>query len=231
MNVLERCQVLRAEVDKYEMLKRAENEASGFRERTNDIAKTHAALGNALGKRDVLVTRSLPVPTLPHAAKAMALIAEFRASMDSPQEATKAYGQLKRTLNKLATDTAQGVTDAIAAVSAEMPSVEEPFLKAVGRIPGYEERVNRIRLERAAVTLNAAPHELGAEYLARFLDARGRLQTLAADLRPAEFPREVLVFFDDLRRQRGLPLGRLTDTVREWLDVHGLLDQIRITLG
>ena len=229
MNIFERCRVLRREVEEYEALKRAEHDASVFRDRAKEIADARAALDRAFQKRDVLVSRNLPVRPLPASARAAALIADYRATVDTPEEAAKVYTQLKRTLNKLVSDTAQGVTDAIAALGAEMPSVEEPFLKAVEGIPGYEERVHRIRSERAAVTLNAAPQDLGPEQLARFLDARHRLHALAGDLRPAEFPREVLDFFQALRRG-GLPVDRLTDSVRSWLDAHGLLKRLRITL-
>jgi hypothetical protein len=230
MNVLERCQLLRTEIDKYETLTRVDDDARVFRQRAQEIGSVRENIRIWIAKRAVLAARNSGVAPLPSLSKHIALVRDYRESVaSSPQDAGKVYVQLKRTLTKLATDTSEAVAAAIATVKAEMPSVEEPFLKAVERIPGYEEKVARIRAERALVTLNAAPQDLGPDQLAQFLDARGRLQSLADELRPAEFPREVLEFFQALRRG-GLPVDRLTDVVRGWLDAHGLLNRLRITL-
>ncbi|MEA2569256.1 MAG: hypothetical protein QOI24_1257 [Acidobacteriota bacterium] len=231
MTVLERCHSLRAEIDRYTHLARAESEATVFRERATELRATYEAIGTALHKRRILVANAASVPALPGPSRPLVLIQEYRdAVVTSPQDAGKVYGQLKRSINKFSADVTGTIAVAIDTLKTQLPSVEEPFLKAVERIPGYAEKVARIRTQRDRLAGGRVSVEMAPDDIAKFLDARTQLRTLAGELQPAEFPAEVLAFFQAVRRDRGAPVDQLTEAVRHWLVEHDLLKNVRVTL-
>lgn len=231
MTVLDRCRSLRADIDRYTHLARAESEATVFRERATDLRATYQAIGMALHKRRILVANAASVPPPPSPVRPLGLLQEYRdAVVASPQDAGKIYGQLKRSINKFSADVIGTIAAAIETLRTQIPSVEESFLKAVERIPGYAEKVARIRTQRDRLAGGRVSVEMAPDEIARFLDARTQLGALAGELQPAEFPAEVLAFFQAVRRDRGAPVDQLTEAVRHWLVEHDLLKNVRVTL-
>jgi hypothetical protein len=53
---------------------------------------------------------------------------------------------------------------------------------------------------------------------------------LSDDLKPSEFPVEVLDFFKAGRQGQGAPLEKFTEGVKRWLEERGLLKNVRVTV-
>jgi hypothetical protein len=233
MNILDRCRSIRVDIDRYSKLSRADTEARVFRERATEVRLMYGAIRESLDKRRVFLAKKTLSPKVPALSRQLELIREYRDSIaTSGQDSGKAYGLLKRSINRFAADMTASIVATLENLKAEMPSVEEPFLKAVERIPGYEDKVAGIRAKRIVLTGGRATEAMNANDIAAFLDARSQLAALADELRPAEFPQEVLDFFQAVRRGgvRGAPLEQLTEPVRKWLLDHNLLQNVRIIL-
>jgi hypothetical protein len=230
MSVLQRTRTVLAAIEQRDKVKRAYEVAAVFRQRAGEIANIRETLRVASAKRTVLLVRSVSMRSIPSVTPSTELLREYRENLaSSPREAGRVYSRLNRALSEFSNEVGETVAAAIGSVESSTPSIEESFLRAVERIPGYESKIAQIREERLRIISNVKPQQLGPDELAQFLDARARLQSLASELRPDEFPREVLAFFEAVRRG-GLPLDRLTHDIREWLRVHDLLDRVRVTI-
>jgi hypothetical protein len=68
---------------------------------------------------------------------------------------------------------------------------------------------------------------MSADALKEFLNRREALKKLADDLKPDEFPEDVLAFFR-AGRHGGAPLDKLTVPVKQWLADRDLLKNVRV---
>lgn len=229
MNLLERSTNIRAQIVRRNELRRAHRDAEAFRERAGELRAGREAVVAELARVLVLKAKGVPVPKLPSPATTKTVLEECRAKLsENPAESGKDYGRLKRSIDKLAKDLRAVTEKAIELVRRDLPSVEEAFLKQVEVIPGYEIQVASIRQQRDAL-LNGTDPRTSAEALEQFLDRREALRRLADDLKPDEFPSEVLDFFK-AGRHGGAPLEKLTATVRQWLADRDLLRSVRVTV-
>lgn len=229
MNLLERCTNIRAQILKRNDLRRAHTDAEAFRERVGELQIAREAVAAAFARVLVLRAKGVTVLKLPSPATAMTVLGECQAKLsENPVESGRDYGRLKRSIDKLGKDLLGVAEKAIETVRRDLPSVEEAFLKQVEVIPGYATQVANIRQQRDAL-LNGNDPRTSAAALEQFLDRRHALRKLADDLKPDEFPGEVLEFFK-AGRHGGAPLEKLTPTVRQWLSDRDLLRNVRVTV-
>lgn len=111
---------------------------------------------------------------------------------------------------------------------APLGGLDEELLRILGQVPGLEAAVVDIqnasaRLRQLAETL---PQDEAAVVRAQELmrDLRARWEALPT----AEIAPEVLDFLRDAVMQTGAPLTSLNATVRNWLEAHGLLTNLRV---
>lgn len=228
MTLVERCINIRSQILIRNDLRRAHKDAEAFRERANELKSVREAVAAALARVIVLKAKGLIVVTLPSPNTAMTVLNECQSKLsENPVESGKDYGRLKRSIDKFAKDLLGVSEKAIESVRRDLPTVEEAFLKQVELIPGYANQVASIRQQRNAL-LNGNDPRVSAEALEQFLDHREALRRLADDLKPDEFPSEVLEFFKAGRQGGGAPLEKLTASVRQWLSDRDLLKHVRV---
>jgi hypothetical protein len=231
MTLLDRSRTLRERIEKHESLRRAHKEAEGFRDRATTLDEARQVLAGALGRVRVLRLKGVTIPRMPDPTGALAYLGEYQQTLvDSSTETGKNYGVLKRSVDKVGKDVVAAVEKALDSVKRDLPTIEEAFLKQVELIPAYASQVGRIRQERDALLAGGEPGRMTPNELATFLDRRDELRALADQLKPAEFPKEVLEFFRAARQQGGAPFEKLTETVRAWLQERDQLKNIRVTV-
>lgn len=229
MTVLERCTNVRAQIVKRNEIRRAHKDAAGFRERASELQTVREKLTISLDMSSVLRAKGLTSVRLPAPILARALLQECQVALkENVAESGSVFGRLKRSLAKYSKDIATIVDKAIDGVERELPAVEEAFLRLVELVPGYSGKVASIRQQRDALLSGIDPH-VSSDALEQFLDRRESLQRLTDDLKPSEFPEDVLEFFR-AGRHGGAPLEKLTDAVRKWLAERDLLKNVRITV-
>jgi hypothetical protein len=229
MKLLERCTNVRTQILKRNELRRAHKDAEAFRERAVELRLAREAVVGAFARVLVLRAKGVPLVGLPLPAIAIGVLAECQAQLAAnPNESGRDYGRLKRSLVKLGKDLLAVTEKAIESVRRDLPTVEEAFLRQVEVIPGYATQVASIRQQRDALLSGNDPRT-SAEALEQFLDRREALRKLADDLKPNEFPGEVLEFFK-AGRHGGAPLEKFTPAVRQWLSDRGLLQNVRVTV-
>jgi len=229
--LLERCQRLRDQITKHNALRRAHQDAEAFRERAAELRRIRESLSGALEKADVLRTKGVAVGGLQDPAGVVSALRDYEKTLAEGSENGRHFVRLKRTMEKLSAQAIAESEEALESVKRDLPSIEESFLKQVENIPTCVEQVMRIRREREGLFNGVALHSMSPEELGRFLDRRDALRRLADELRPAEFPKEVIDFFKAARRGGGAPLEKLTETVRQWLAERDQLKNIRITVA
>jgi hypothetical protein len=232
MTLLERCKQLRSQIEQRNALRKAHKDAEAFRERSGEIRVTRTDLAADLARLAVLRGKLVNVPKPPAASAAMAVLEECRTGLvTNPAETGKDFGRLKRAVDKVGKDVELVVDRALEGVKRDLPNIEESFLKQVELIPAYSHQVTRIRQERDGLLAGLDLRSRNAIELEAFLDKREALRSLADQLDPKEFPKEVLEFFKSARRSGGAPLEKLTDTVRSWLAERDQLKNIRIVVN
>jgi hypothetical protein len=229
MKVLERCANVRGQILRRNDLRRAHRDAEAFRERAGELQVSRQALADAFARVLVLRAKGVAVLKLPSPTAALTILGECQTKLsENPVESGRDYGRLKRSLDKLGKDLLAVAEKAIDNLRRDLPSVDEAFLKQVESIPTYAASVARIREQRDALLTGSDPGSSVAA-LEQFLDRRDALRTLADDLKPNDFPDEVLDFFK-AGRHGGAPLEKLTATVRQWLADRELLKNVRVTV-
>ena len=228
MTVLDRCANIGLQISQRNKLRRAHKDAEAFRARAGDLKSSRELVEDAIERVVVLRKKDVVVAMLSSPDAAITVLAECQAKLAAnPVESGSDYGRLKRSVDKFGKDLLGIAEKALKSVRQDLPTVDEVFLRQVADIPGYADRVSRIRQQRDAL-LNGNDPRLSSEALEQFLDHRKALRRLADDLKPDEFPNEVLAFFKAGRHSLGAPLERLTPSVRQWLSDRDLLKHVRV---
>jgi hypothetical protein len=228
MTLIDRCSNIRSQILKRNDLRRAHKDAEAFSERAAEVQVARETVAAAVARVLVLRAKGVSVTKLPSAATAIAVLAECQSKLaENAGESGKDYGRLKKAIDKLGKDLLGVAERVIESVRRDLPTVEEAFLKQVEVIPGYATQVASIRQQRDAILSGNDP-TASAEALEQFLDRREALRRLADDLKPDEFPSEVLEFFKAGRQGGGAPLEKLTTNVRQWLSDRDLLKHVRV---
>src|ERR1700730_6744080 len=233
MTVFERCKNLREQIAQRDGLRRADKEAEAFRARVGELRPVRAQLAADVERLEVLQRKGVAIIKPPLPTGALKVLRDCESGLAAvPAESGREFGRLKRAIDKVGEDLRSAANKALDAVTRDLPTIEESFLKQVELIPARKDQVARIREKRDALFKGKGLDLLSktADDLEEFLDKRNELRALADELNPDEFPKEVLEFFKAVR-QGGAPLDRLTDGVREWLAARGQLKDLRITIG
>jgi hypothetical protein len=230
MTILDRSTNIQRQIQERNRLRLAYKNAEAFRARATELRELRENFSDAIARLDVLKVRGVLPPVIPSSTNASAIVTECQVGLaGNPDEIGKDYGRLKRALDKLARDVLGVAAKVIDTVQRDLPSVDETFLKQVELVPGYQTKIQNIRQQRAALLQGTDPKQ-SAQALAQFLDRRKDLRALADDLRPTEFPQEVLDFFKAGRQGQGAPLEKFTSGVQKWLSARGLLGNVRVTV-
>jgi hypothetical protein len=233
MTVFERCKNLREQIVQRDSLRRADKEAEAFRARVSELRPVRAQLAADVERLEVLQRKGVAIIKPPLPTAALKILRDCESSLVTiPTESGREFGRLKRAIEKVGEDLRSAANKALDAVTRDLPTIEESFLKQVELIPARKDQVARIREKRDSLFKGKGLdlRSKTAEDLEQFLDKRNELRVLAEELNPDEFPKEVLEFFRAVR-QGGAPLDKLTDGVREWLTARGQLKDLRITIG
>jgi hypothetical protein len=230
MTLPERCRNVRAQIEQRNTLGRAHREAEAFRVQLNDLRPVRLEIRAELDKLGVLKRKALPVTKPSAPVTAQAALAECQeALVTNPKEIGKDFGKLKRAVEKVRKDVVHAREKALEAMNRTLPNIEEGYLRQVELVPGFENRVERIRQKRDRLQQGTNPGSMTAAQLEHFLDQRDSLRKEAEDLKPEEFPKEVLDFFSAARRG-GIPLEKFSSTLQEWLSHRGQLKNVRVTI-
>ena len=230
MTLPERCRNVRAQIAERNQLKVAHHEADAFRMQLNALNPVRTEIAAEVAKLLVFKKRAILVSKPPLPTAAQAVLDECKQGLASnPNQIGKDFGRLKRALEKVRKDLVNARDKALEAISRTLPNIEESYLKQVEVIPGYQIRVNRIRQERDRLQQGTTPTSMTATQLENFLDQRDALRQHAEELKPEEFPKEVLDFFSAARRG-GIPFEKFTASLRDWLCQRGQLKNIRVTI-
>lgn len=231
MSVIDRCKALREEIAKRNTLVREAKEAETFSERTREIQALREELSQSIGQIRILREHRL-ITTSPrdHSAVSERLKIYLQQLAQDAAHSGNEHGRAKRSLDALRKSLTETAKEALEAVRRAVPTVEETFLKQVELNPAYKEKVAAIRTARDELR-RVSQSVVTDEDLTMFLEKRKELGTLAEDLRPEDFPKEVLEFFKAARHHDGAPLEKLTETVRHWLVQRNQLSHIRVIVA
>jgi hypothetical protein len=230
MTLPERCRNVLAQIDQRNTLQTAHREAEAFRMQIGDLQPVRLEIAVELEKLRVFKTKAIPVTKPPAPTTAQAALAECQQELAAnPNEIGKDFGKLKRALEKVRKDTVSARDKALEAMNRTLPNIEESYLRQVELVPGFKVRVERIRQKRNHLQQGTNPSAMTAGQLEDFLDQRDSLRQEAEELKPEEFPKEVLDFFSAARRG-GVPVEKFTSTLQEWLSQRGQLKNVRVTI-
>jgi hypothetical protein len=230
MTLPERCRNVRAQIAERNRLKAAHHEADAFRMQLNTLHPVRTEIAAEVAKLVVFMQRAILVSKPPAPTTAQTTLTECKQGLaTNPNEIGKDFGKLKRALEKVRKDVVNARDKALEAVSRTLPNIEESYLKQVEVVPGYQARVNRIRQERDRLQQGTNPSSMTAAQLEHFLDQRDSLRQHAEELKPDEFPKEILEFFKAARRG-GIPLEKFTSSLQEWLSQRDQLKNVRVTI-
>jgi hypothetical protein len=228
MSLLGRCQDLHKRIEKHNELQLAHAEAEDFRVRVTEIKEIRESLESVLSKVRVLKTKGIRIAKMPDPKNSLDLLNDASQFLvDGSPEFGKCYGRLKRAIDNARKGVIGVVEKALESVGRDFQTLDEPFLRQVEQIPAYKDKVSLIRLKRDELRGGIEAQSKTAGELEQFLDRRDQLRRLADELKPDEFPEEVLKFYS-AARNFGAPLDKLTDTVKSWLQEHNELKNIRI---
>ena len=230
MTLLEHCRTVRSQIEGRNALRLAHREAEAFRKRAEELKGAREEIAAELDRLIVLRDKGVTIQRPPIPATARELLGQFSTGLasDSP-DTGKDFGRLKRAVDKVAREVNSASSKALESVNRDLPAIEESYLRQVEQIPGYAEKVANIRQRRDALLQKLDLQSMNAQSLAEFLDKRDQLRSLADQLSPEDFPKEVLEFFK-ASRQGGAPLEKFTAVVREWLDQRGQLKNVRVII-
>jgi hypothetical protein len=230
MTLPERCRNVRAQIDERNKLRAAHQEANAFLVQVNELRPVRLEIAGELAKLVVFKKRALLVSKPAAPTTAEGILGECKKGLkNNPNEIGKDFGRLKRAMEKVRKDAVNAREKALEAVGRALPNIEESYLKQVEVVPGYQARVDRIRQERDRLQQGTNPGSMTVEQLEHFLDRRDSLRQHAEELKPEEFPKEVLEFFKAARRG-GVPLEKFTSSLQEWLSERDQLKNVRITI-
>jgi hypothetical protein len=231
MTLLILCRELRQRIESHENLRNAHGQADAFRNRAEEIRVAREALAAEVARATVLQHKNVLFDKRPNPSTALTAFAAYVQKLKTPAvDAGKEYGLLKRALGKVHKDMTAAVDKALQGLLRDIPAMDEVFLKQVERIPGYQSEVERIRQALKGLQSGVSLSGMSANQLNAFLEQRDMLRQLADNLKPEQFPSEVLEFFRAMR-QGGAPLGKFSDSVRRWLESRDMLKDVRIILS
>jgi len=235
--VLSRCSELREGLDRLKVAKDSEERARDLEQRRIELEERRATLAVVAAQAEVLLEHGhLSPDQVPDCTKALESCEKVEALLEpDPLGITKGrdYSYLLKRVSKVAERLGATTQKSWAAVVEQHQGVDEAFLKKVETFPGQAETVARVRELRDAYAEATAAVPASEDSYKRFEACYAALQQELSKLDPDAFPDDVLRFFRKAQSAQGAPLDLFTDSVRQWLAEHELLDgvQVRFTGG
>jgi hypothetical protein len=223
----ERFRALREKIIRRDTLQRESKEAEKYIERLREIKGLREQLVEGIQRVGVLRSHRIEIGQLRDTSSALQALTNYQLKVsESPGESGREHGLVKKALDSLCGSVDEAADASLKRVIAAIPTVEEVFLRQVETNPLYAKQVADVRAARDALKREALTAGSSSAELSQFLTKREALRTLAEQLKPSEFPQEVLDFFKAARQ--GAPLEKLTDTVKQWLTERDQLRNIRL---
>jgi hypothetical protein len=229
MTLAERCCAIKIQIEKRNAKETAHANSKVFRERATALQDIRVAITANLALVEVLEQHGIKLNKLPSVVAAKSTKVTYSTALSSkPFDSGKEQGQFKRSVQKVSSDLATAVRDALSSIERELPSSDETFLKQVEVLPQYKATVDEIRKRRQELLGGRSIHDRSPSELESLLSKREQLRELASALLPDEFPQAVLEFYKGARRKEGAALDALTPEVRAWLSTRKLLQNVRL---
>lgn len=227
MELLDRCRELRGQIGRREALLQEASRAEKFNVRAQQMRDAVQELQAVMMRLEVLHRHRVSLGSIRSPTAAVQRLRSYGEKLQqAPDDSGNDHGHVKRAFDAINKALAAAADDAINNVLAQLPAIDETFLRQVEGNPVYAKKVDEIRLARKQLLVESK--QLTADNLDAFLRRREELSRLADGLKPSEFPAEVLEFFKAARH--GAPIEKFTDVVRQWLADRNQLTNIRIYL-
>jgi DNA repair exonuclease SbcCD ATPase subunit len=230
MTIVETCAVVLAEIDLYKRRQQDYNDAEKFRKRKDELADLRETLETDLRRLRLLGDKGIPSKPLKFPPSLVSSVEELSVNIESEETGRQnVYAKAKASISKATEVARSGVQATVSSIETPLGAVDEPFLKRLEAIPAMQQRVSEARakkeeFQRAFQRRLSSPEDLGT-----FLTKRSELLLIIDQLRNENLPDEVLAFFRAVRTSQAT-LNHLTPVVRDWLDEHGQLQDVRITM-
>jgi hypothetical protein len=230
MTLLERCQNIRHQIEQRDTLRKDDKKAEVYRERASDLSEIRIELVFQVKRFSVLRNKGVAVGKPPSPMGGLEVLREVQSLIASNAEGSgKDFGRLKNAVNRVHKDLEGSSSKALDILKSDLPTIEESYLRQVELIPTYFDRVARIREDRNRLLNGQDIKSMNPQELELFLDRRAAFRSVADQLNPKEFPKEILEFFK-AARQGGAPLEKFTEAVQEWLGQRDLLKNVRVQI-
>jgi hypothetical protein len=234
MKASDRAQMLRARVVEISSAREHEKDAHALEDKRKSLEKYRDALRSAVDSAAVLVrNRCLEPPTLPDPnvlIDALTKITEAFASDSAAITKGRNFTQLCKYLEALIDQLADSTKSAWKQEVSSAPKTNDNLLSKISKLPGKARAVEELRTANTqlADATKRAPtnQEEWALYQELSESVGKKVELLSAD----NFPKPVLDFCIASQSSEGARLSMLTDDVRDWLDEHGMLDDVRYRL-
>ena len=231
MNIVDSCANVLHEIENFTRRRQEHDDASKLRKRREDLAPIREELDADLQRLKILKGRSIAFKPLKLSATLFPAVEELSLNIDV-DEATgrNVYGRAKTGVTKAAESAKNLVQAAIGSIETSLGAIDESFLKQLDAIPTMRAKASEARSKKEAFQKALQRRTLTPTDLAIFLDRRADLLSLVVQLQNEDLPSEVVDFFKAVHNAKAT-LDHLTPTVRDWLDEHGQLKDVRITMA
>lgn len=221
---------LREELSRRDRLKSEAAAAAKYIERCKEVRSLRERLLDAGARLGVLRAHRVEIGQLRDTAPVVRSLRTYLAKLiESAAESGRDHGVAKKVLDGYVQQLERAAKNSLDSVISDLPSVNESFLRQVEQNPTYTRQVAAIRAARDQLRREAEAASSGSKQLESFLGRLDELRRLTDQLKPDDFPQEVLDFFK-AARHGGAVLEKFTDTVRDWLQRRGELDRVRVII-
>ena len=231
MTIVETCAVVVAEIDHYKRRQQDYNDAEKFRKRKDELTPLRETLETDLQRLRLLKDKGIPSKPLKVPPSLVSAVEELSVNIENEETGRQnAYARAKASISKAAEVARNAVQATVTSIETPLGAVDEPFLKQLDSIPAMKQRVMEARAKKEEFQKASQRRLSTPEDLAMFLTKRAELLLIIDQLKNEELPEEVLEFFRAVRNSQA-KLTHLTPVVRDWLDEHGQLQDVRITMA
>jgi hypothetical protein len=234
MNILDRAKELRSHVSQIKDAHRFSLDATVLEDKRQALVRYRSKLQNVVTTTGILVEHGCVKPEmLPDPIKLREALNRVIEAFNT-DAVSIAKGRNFTTLTGQFEKTTKEISDAnVVAWEKEVgkaPTPNEALLDMVAQLPGQSTVVTELRTAYANLAeVSEKPPATPSDW-AHF---QTRLQLVIKqneELNPDGFPRPVLDFCRAAQSSNGAQLSMLTDEVRNWLEEHNMIDNLRYRL-
>ncbi len=230
MTIVETCAGVLDKIEDYKRRQQEYNDAERFRKRKDELSPIRESLSLDLQRLKLLSSKSVPLKPLKFPAGLVTSVEELSLNIESEESGRQnAYAKAKTSVSRAKDMARTAVEGAVASIETPLADVDEHFLKRLDAIPSMRQRVLEAREKKEEFQKALQRRLFSTEDLATFLTKRAELLLIIDRLRNEGWPDEVLEFFKAVRSSQAT-LDHLTPVVRGWLEEHGQLRDVRITM-